>query len=212
SSAPVSTASTPGICLAALASIRLIFAWACGERRKWMWVWPGRLTSSVYWPLPVMKRKSSLRRTAAPMPVAFMAVSFLGTSLPDSPIDRSDGGRLSLAHVLVGEPATTSPEHALSHLARASACRHRLRAGRDRLQDVVVAGAAAEIAFELLADRLLVEVVALAADDVDRRHDHAGRAEAALQAVVLAERLLHRVQLVAVGEALDGAHVGAVRG
>jgi hypothetical protein len=28
----------------------------------------------VYWPLPVMKRKSSLRRTAAPIPVALMAL------------------------------------------------------------------------------------------------------------------------------------------
>jgi hypothetical protein len=29
----------------------------------------------VYWPLPVMKRRSSFRRTAAPIPVALMAVS-----------------------------------------------------------------------------------------------------------------------------------------
>ena len=42
---------------------------------------------------------------------------------------------------------------------------------------------------------LLVEVVALATHDIEeRRHDHAGRAVAALQTVVLAERLLHRVQ------------------
>jgi hypothetical protein len=34
SSAPVSTASTPGIAAAALVSMRLILAWAWGERRK----------------------------------------------------------------------------------------------------------------------------------------------------------------------------------
>src|SRR5215467_7103582 len=138
--------------------------------------------SSVYWPLPVMKRKSSLRRTAAPMPVAFP-----GTSLPI--------------------PSAS----ACAAAACGASTRHGLGTGRDRLDDVVVAGAAAEIALEFLADGLLVEVVALAVDDVDRGHDHARRAEAALQAVVLAERLLHRVQLLAVGEALDGAHVGAVR-
>ena len=75
----------------------------------------------------------------------------------------------------------------------------------------MVAGAAADVALELLANGLLFELVAEAVDHVDRRHDHAGRAEAALQAVILAEGLLHRMQLLAVGEALDGEHVGAVR-
>ena len=50
-----------------------------------------------------------------------------------------------------------------------------------------------------------LRVVALAMDQVDRGHDHAGRAEAALQAVMLAKRLLHRMQRRAVGgKALDG--------
>src|SRR6267143_6364266 len=83
--------------------------------------------------------------------------------------------------------------------------RHRLGARRDRLDDVLVAGAAAEIAFEFLADGVVAEVVALAVDDVDRGHDHAGGAEAALQAVMLAERLLHRMQRRAVGgQTFDG--------
>ena len=50
----------------------------------------------------------------------------------------------------------------------------------------------------------------MAVHDVDRRHDHARRAEAALQAVIVAERRLHRMQLVALGEAFDGGDVGAV--
>src|ERR1700760_362808 len=77
--------------------------------------------------------------------------------------------------------------------------RHRPGAGGDRLHDVLVAGAAAEITLELLADRMLGQIMALAMDQVDRGHDHARRAEAALQTVMLAERLLHRMQRRAVG-------------
>ena len=48
--------------------------------------------------------------------------------------------------------------------------------------------------------------MALAMDQIDRGHDHAGGAEAALQAVMLAKRLLHRMQRRAVGgQPLDGA-------
>src|SRR4029079_17209527 len=99
--------------------------------------------SSVYWPLPVMNLKSSLRRTAAPIPVALMA-------FPPS------GCVCSVRFCLL----------------RAALC-HCLRAGGDRLHDVVVAGAAADVAFELVTDGLVVEVVALAIDHIDRRHDHA---------------------------------------
>ena len=75
---------------------------------------------------------------------------------------------------------------------------HRLRGGEDRLDDVVVAGAAADIAFELGAHGRLVEPVRMAADHVVGGHDHARRAEAALQAVMLLEGRLHRMQLGAV--------------
>ena len=57
------------------ASTLLILARACGERTNAARVSPGRTTSSVYCLWPVIKRKSSLRRTAAPIPVALMAVS-----------------------------------------------------------------------------------------------------------------------------------------
>src|SRR5437763_424200 len=80
---------------------------------------------------------------------------------------------------------------------------HVAGAGGDRLDDIVVAGAAAKIAFELFADRLLVEIVALAAHEIDRGHDHARRAEAALQTMMLAESFLHRMQLIAVSKPLD---------
>ena len=56
-----------------------------------------------------------------------------------------------------------------------------------------------------------LRVVALAVHHIDRGHDHAGRAEAALQAVMLAKRLLHRMQRRAVGgKPLDGPDLVAV--
>ena len=47
-------------------------------------------------------------------------------------------------------------------------------------------------------------------DQADRAHDLAGRAEAALKAVMGDESGLHRMQLVAARDALDGEDVGAV--
>src|SRR6185437_13714095 len=48
------------------------------------------------------------------------------------------------------------------------------------------------------------------AQQIDRAHHHTGRAEAALQRMVLAEGGLHRMQLIAFGEAFDGGDAGAV--
>src|SRR5215475_9783859 len=143
-----------------------------------------------------MKRRSSLRRTAAPIPVSLMASS-LGTSVPAPNLfygmicrlDASRDGQRAI--LLLG---------GLRHVA----ARHGPGARRDGLDDVVITGAAAQIAVELVTDGLLVELVSFAADNVERRHDHPGRAEPALQGVVLAERLLHRVELVARGQPLDG--------
>ncbi len=79
-----------------------------------------------------------------------------------------------------------------------------------RFDDIVVAGAAADIAFQLLPDGFLVEPAAVAIDDIDRRHDHARGAIAALQAVIVAERGLHRMQDISLRDALDGSDIGAV--
>jgi len=80
----------------------------------------------------------------------------------------------------------------------------------DRLDDVVIAGAAADVAFEPVADRGFVEMRAFAIDEVDRGHDHAGGAKPALEAMIVLERLLHRVQPAADGEALDRRHLRAL--
>src|SRR5713101_7674656 len=76
----------------------------------------------------------------------------------------------------------------------AAALFHGLSAGRDCLDDVMVASTAAEISFELVPNGRVVEVVALAVNHVERRHDHAGSAIAALQSMMLAEGLLHGMQ------------------
>ena len=80
-----------------------------------------------------------------------------------------------------------------------------LGCGLDRLDDLLVAGAAAEDAADRLADLVAGAAARMRADELDRRHQHRGRAEAALQGVVLGERLLERAErAVALGETLDG--------
>src|SRR5437899_219565 len=68
--------------------------------------------------------------------------------------------------------------------------------------DLVVAGAAAEIAGQPVAGLFLGRVLVLVEQRL-RRDDESGGAEAALQRGVFEEFLLHRVQLVALGDALD---------
>src|SRR6195952_2827967 len=73
----------------------------------------------------------------------------------------------------------------------------------DRLDDVVIARAAADVAVERFADLFLVGL-RVVGEQLHRRHHHARRAEAALQAVAFAERRLHRMQLAALlREAFD---------
>src|SRR6188768_13133 len=65
--------------------------------------------------------------------------------------------------------------------------------GRD---DVVVAGTSADIPFERMTDGRLVGV-AVAGQEVRRDHDHAGGTEPALEAVLLPERRLERMERLA---------------
>src|SRR5262245_20447736 len=136
---------------------------------------------------------SSLRRTAAPIPLALMASLLLPLRQPFPAVRGTRVAQALFGGFLRGALATHG----------AGAC-------SDRLDDVVIPGAAAQVAVELVTDGLLVELVAVAANDVERRHDHAGRAEAALQPMVLTERLLHRMQLVALGERLDGRNLRSI--
>src|ERR1700716_2229757 len=83
------------------------------------------------------------------------------------------------------------------------AWRHHLGRRLDRLDDVVVTGAAAEVALEPQSD-LVLRRVGVALEQLLRRHDHAGRAEPALGAMLVPERLLEGMQRRTLGEALDG--------
>ena len=64
-----------------------------------------------------------------------------------------------------------------------------------RAHDLVVAGAAAQVARQPVADFLLAGVGVALQERLGRDH-HAGRADTALQAGVLQQLLLHRVQLL----------------
>src|SRR5262245_22327034 len=66
----------------------------------------------------------------------------------------------------------------------------------DRLHNLVVAGTAADISGDALADLGFAGLLVLLQQALGR-HDHAGGAEATLQAMLLPEALLYRVQLAA---------------
>src|ERR1700694_2032056 len=70
----------------------------------------------------------------------------------------------------------------------------------DRLHDVHVAGATAEVAGDRLAN-LELAWVGIRRDQRRRRHHHPGRAEPALEAMLLVESLLHGMELVVLLEA-----------
>src|SRR3990172_1426291 len=81
--------------------------------------------------------------------------------------------------------------------------------GHDRLDDLVVAGAAAEIAHEPLLDLVLGGLWVLVEEGLGG-DDLAGSADAALEAAVLDEGLLDRVEVILAADALDCREVGAV--
>ena len=77
------------------------------------------------------------------------------------------------------------------------------------VDDVLIAGAAAEVAGDAVANLLLARR-RIVLQQVDRRHDHARRAVAALQAVLFPEALLHRMQLAFRRQPFDRHHRRAV--
>src|ERR1700716_4174020 len=78
------------------------------------------------------------------------------------------------------------------------------------VDDALIAGAAAQIARDR-DPHLLLGRIGIVAQEFDQRRQHAGRAETALQAVVVAEGLLQRVQLgIAHRDALDRGDLVAV--
>src|SRR6266536_5468095 len=81
--------------------------------------------------------------------------------------------------------------------------RHLLGGPLDGLDDVVIPGAATEVALQPVAD-LGLRRSRIALEELGGRHDHARSAEAALEPVLLPEAFLDRVELAVLGHALDG--------
>jgi hypothetical protein len=77
-----------------------------------------------------------------------------------------------------------------------------LRYLEDCIDNIVVGSASAEISAHLLLDHLLRQRPALA-EQGDRGHDLTGRAEAALEGVVLDEGRLEWMRMVWISDALD---------
>src|SRR3954447_5841146 len=80
---------------------------------------------------------------------------------------------------------------------------------QDGLHDVLVAGAAAQVAGQRPAHVFLGRA-GVAVEQALGGHHHAGRAEPALQAVLLPEALLQRVQLARAGQPLHGGDLAPV--
>src|SRR6476619_2999582 len=200
-SLPVTTAATPGILSASLASIDLIVACAYGLRTMSSQSWPGRLTSSMYSPLPRMKRGSSLRLTEWPMPPisglvrSSRSISVVMTSLSSAGRGRFGGDLLAIDRLGGDDWGGLG-------------CREFSGGLLDRLDDVHVARATTEVAADALPDLGFVGVRVLG-QEPGGLHDHPRGAEPALQTVLIPERLLERVERRLAGHAFDGLELAA---
>src|SRR5438093_6891241 len=86
---------------------------------------------------------------------------------------------------------------------------HALGGGQHRLDDELIAGAATEVAGDALAD-LGGAGAGVLPEQLEGEQEHRRGAEPALQALLLPERLLQRVEFAVGGEPLHGLDLGAV--
>src|SRR5690606_40709716 len=80
---------------------------------------------------------------------------------------------------------------------------HLYSSGFDGEYDILVAGAAAEIAFQPVTD-FFFGGIRIVLDEGNRRHDHTGGAVATLQAVFFPEGFLHGMELSVGRQSFDG--------
>lgn len=72
----------------------------------------------------------------------------------------------------------------------------------------MIARAATDISFQLVTDCLAIQI-GLAPNHIDCGHNHAGRAESALQTVIVAKCLLHWMELPIFSETLNSGDLSA---
>src|SRR5436853_3576206 len=77
------------------------------------------------------------------------------------------------------------------------------------LDDMLITGAATQIAFQPMPD-LVARRIWIAIDNLGRGYDHPGCAVAALQTVMFPEPFLHRMQLPIRGQSFDSSDIRAV--
>src|SRR6185369_7404068 len=80
----------------------------------------------------------------------------------------------------------------------------------NRIHDVLISRATAQIAFDAMAD-LRVRGIRVAIQNLLRRHNHARCTETALRAMLVPESFLHAVQFAVLRQALDGSEGRAIR-
>src|SRR4051794_8871591 len=167
--------------------------------------------------LEATERSLEQARDQSQRQVARLRGSSLALLAPQPPLPARSwscpqpGGGVVVVAVLVLE-LTGLLDRCLRRLsAGASAC-GQLGGALHRLHDVLVAGAAAQVAGDHVAG-LLVRRRRVGPQPGGDRGEEARGAEAALQAVALQERLLNRPQgPVRVGEPLDGGDLAVLRG
>ena len=178
SSAPVTTATTPGAFSPSAASMFLMRACACGERTNATCAMRGKRDVADILAAPLRQpRQIRPRHRAADIGVR--------------PVEGGEARRL-----IVGD------FHCFTALACATAT-------FDRIDDRLIAGAAAVIAGHVRADRFAAGHAA-ARQKFLRADQHARRAEAALQRVAALERRLQIGDGAGIRQAFDGLDLGAV--
>src|SRR5215469_18959852 len=186
-SRPVMTAMTPSSCSARLGSMRLMWAWGCGECRILPTSMPGSERSSVYFPAPVV----------------LAAASTIGIERPmmEKLVIRRDGGATTNLYWCDGDFRV---RHTTGR--RSFHRRHSLLLGFNRSFDGLVhlrvSGTAAQIAAQGFAD-FVVGGAGIGRQQLLHRHHEAGGAETALCPSPVAVGFLDCCKCAVLGDAFN---------
>src|SRR4051794_15654500 len=174
-SRPVKTATTLGAAAAAVTSTPTILAWATGLRTIARCSIPGRTMLSVQVVLPVISRVSSLRLRGCPTSLAGAPAVTVGSSVTVivPPRWRSSA---RCPTVLCSLLTSQARSRLRSRRLGCGGALHLVGGLLHGPDDVLVAGAPAEVALDALAD-LVLAGIGVVTHQVDRGHDHPRGAE-----------------------------------